>query len=143
MNGVGRFNQPEPFQRDYDGDLDEGEQEDFVPPQRSFSERTAYNQHQQPQPYIPQNAFPQIQPQPVAAPVPNGAPQPVGSEQPYPASQAEGERMPPRRRRRRPIGEHQPKTFAGRPENGGLAQGARENGGSAEESESKPDEASS
>jgi hypothetical protein len=77
MNGGGRFNQSEPFQRDFDGDSDEGDTEDFIPPQRSFTERTAYNQHQQPQPYIPQNAFPQIQPQPAVAPAPNGAPPPA------------------------------------------------------------------
>ena len=127
MNGAGRFNQSESFQRDYDGDSDEGEPEDFVPPQRSFPERTerpVYNQHQQPQPYIPQNAFPQIQPQPqpqpIAAPVPNGAQpasvQPVSGE-PYGAPQADADRMP-RRRRRRPIGEHPPKTFNGRGGNG-------------------------
>jgi len=140
FNGSGRFNQSEPFQRDYDGDSDDGEQEDFIPPQRSFPERATYNQHQQPQPYIPQNAFPQIQPQPVVAPVPNGA-QPVSGE-PYvpPLGQpAEGDRMP-RRRRRRPIGEHEPKTFNGRGGNGSSAQGPS---GAPQPSESKTDETTS
>ncbi|HXW22389.1 MAG TPA: DUF4167 domain-containing protein [Rhodomicrobium sp.] len=138
MNGAGRFQQPEPFQRDYDGDADEGEpEEDFIPPQRSFPERAVYNQHQQPQPYIPQNAFPQIQPQPVVAPAPNGV-QPASAE-PYGPPQGDGDRMP-WRRRRRPIGEHQPKTFNGRNGNGNSAQGPE---GSPLPSESKPDEAAS
>jgi hypothetical protein len=144
FNGSGRYNQSEPFQRDYDGDSDDGEQEDFIPPQRSFPERTTYNQHQQPQPYIPQNAFPQIQPQPlpqpVVAPVPNGA-QPVSGE-PYvpPKGQpAEVDRIP-RRRRRRPIGETEPKTFNGRSGNGSSAQGPS---GAPQPSESKSDETAS
>ena len=146
------FNQSESFQRD-DDDSDEGESDDFVPPQRSFPERTtynqpertAYNQHQQPQPYIPQNAFPQIQPQPlpqpVVAPAPNGA-QPVSGEPygPPQGQQAEGDRMPPRRRRRRPIGESEPKTLNGRSGNGSSAQGA---GGAPQPSESKSDETAS
>ena len=119
--GGGRFNQSEPYQRDYDGDSDDGEQDDFIPQQRSYPERT-YNQHQQPQPYIPQNAFPQIQPQPVVAPAPNGGIQPVAGE-PYGAPPpADAERMP-RRRRRRPIGEPAPKTFNGRSGNGSSADG--------------------
>ena len=144
FNGSGRFNQSEPFQRDYDGDSDDGEQEDFIPPQRSFPERTTYNQHQQPQPYIPQNAFPQIQPQPlpqpVVAPVPNGA-QPVSGEPYVPpqGQQAEGDRIP-RRRRRRPIGETEPKTFNGRSGNGSSAQGPS---GAPQPSESKSDETAS
>jgi hypothetical protein len=141
MNGAGRFNQPEPFHRDFDGDTDEGDSEDFVPPQRSFPERKSYNQHQQPQPYIPQNAFPQIQPQsqPVVAPAQNGAAQPPVAGEPYAAPEGEGDRMP-RRRRRRPIGEHQPKTFNGRGGNGGPAQGPN---GSPQPSESKSEEAAS
>jgi len=151
FNGSGRFNQSESFQRDYDGDSDDGDQEDFIPQHRSFPERverperTTYNQHQQPQPYIPQNAFPQIQPQPlpqpVVAPAPNGV-QPVSGEPygPPQGQQAEGDRMPPRRRRRRPIGEHEPKTFNGRSGNGSSAQGP---GGAPQPSESKTDETAS
>ena len=94
--GGGRFNQGEPFQRDYDGDADDGDGEDYVPQPRPFPERAAYNQHQQPQPYIPQNAFPQIQPQPVT-PAPNGvAPH---SAEPYSPPQ-DADRLPRRRRRR-------------------------------------------
>jgi hypothetical protein len=151
FNGSGRYNQSESFQRD-DDDSDDGESDDFTPPQRSFPERTSYNQperttynqHQQPQPYIPQNAFPQIQPQPlpqpVVAPVPNGA-QPVGGE-PYgapQAQQAEVDRIP-RRRRRRPIGETEPKTFNGRSGNGSSAQGPS---AAPQPSESKSDETAS
>ncbi len=147
LNGGGRFNQGEPFQRDYDGDGDgdEGDSDDYVPRQhqRPFQERPAYNQHQQPQPYIPQNAFPQIQPQPVVpapAPAPNGlAPQGGGVSDPYSAPPQEGDRMP-RRRRRRPIGEPpQLKTFNGRNGNGG----ASANGAPPEGADPKPDESSS
>ena len=145
FNGAGRFNQPESFQRDFDGD-DDGESDDFVPQQRSFPERPerpVYNQHQQPQPYIPQNAFPQIQPQPqpqpAVAPAPNGAQPPVSGE-PFAGPQADGDRMP-RRRRRRPIGDNPPpKTFNGRSGNGGSAQGANS---SPQPGESKPEEAAS
>src|SRR5215468_3957088 len=72
MNG-GRFHQGEPFPRDLDGDSEDGDGEDFVPQQRNYQERPAYNQNQ-PQPFIPQNAFPQVQQhlQPVL-PVSNGA----------------------------------------------------------------------
>lgn len=143
MNGGGRFNQPEPFQRDFDGDSDEGDIEDYIPPQRSFPDRAAYNQHQQPQPYIPQNAFPQIQPpqppQPVVAPAPNGAQPPVSGEPYGDAPQADADRMP-RRRRRRPIGEQQSKTFNGQAGNGGSAQGSN---GSPESGEPKTEEAAS
>jgi hypothetical protein len=150
FNGSGRFNQSEPYQRDYDGDSDDGEQDDFTPPHRSFPERserperTSYNQHQQPQPYIPQNAFPQIQPQPlpqpVVAPAPNGA-QPVSGE-PYAPPQgqpAEVDRIP-RRRRRRPIGEAEPKTLNGRSANGSAAPGPS---AAPQPSESKSDETAS
>ncbi len=162
MNGGGRFNQSEPFQRDYDGNSDEGE-DDFVPPQRSFPDQRSfqerserperperpervYNQHQQPQPYIPQNAFPQIQPQPqpVVVPAPNGA-QPVSAQpvagEPFGAPQGEADRMP-RRRRRRPIGEQPPKTFNGRSGNG-SSQAAPSTDGPPQPVESKPDEAAS
>ena len=145
MNGGGRFNQPEPFHRDFDGDTDEGDTDEYVPLQpqpRAFPERTAYNQHQQPQPYITQNAFPQIQPPP-AAPTPNGtaapAPQPA---EPFAGAQ-EGDRLP-RRRRRRPIGEHEPKSFS-RGNGNGAAQSApaAASGSPAAANESNPEEASS
>jgi hypothetical protein len=143
MNG-GRFNPSENFQRDYDGDGDDGDGDDYVPqqPQRQFPERVervervAYNQHQQPQPYIPQNAFPQIQPQPVA-PAQNGAAPNAG--EPYGAPQ-EGDRMPRRRRQRRPIGEHQPKAFNGRNGDGGPHNAAPANGApQAISDDTKPD----
>ncbi len=142
MNGGGRFNPSEGFQRDYDGDADEGDGDDYIPQQspRPFPERVAYNQHQQPQPYIPQNAFPQIQPQP-AAPAPNGvAP---NSGEPYGTPQ-EGDRAP-RRRRRRPIGELQPKPFNGRSGNGGSHNAAAEANGSPQPAggDGKPDETAS
>ncbi len=144
LNGGGRFNPQEPFQRDYDGNSDDGDGDDYVPHQhqRPFQERQerpVYNQHQQPQPYIPQNAFPQIQPQPVV-PAPNGvAPQ---SADPYGPTQ-EGDRMP-RRRRRRPIGDLPLKTFNGRNGNGGAAAAPGGNGAPAAGSDDpKPDEAAS
>ena len=70
MNGGGRYNQHEQFARDHDTDADEDTGEDFItqqPPR--FLERPVYNQNQ-PQPFIPQNAFPQVQPplQPAAQP---------------------------------------------------------------------------
>lgn len=118
MNG-GRFNQQEPFQRDYDGDSDEAEGDDYAPQQqRVFPERTdqrgfhdrhdrpSYNQHQQPQPFIPQNAFQHAQPQPVI-PAANGASSHPGEG--YGPAQ-DGDRMP-RRRRRRPMGD--PKGYLG------------------------------
>lgn len=104
MNGGGRFSQPETFQRDQD-DSDEETGEDFVtqqPPR--FLERPVYNQNQ-PQPFVPQNAFSHVQPpmQP-AAPVQNGAP---FAGETFPAA-AQGPEGAPRRRRRRPIGENPP-----------------------------------
>jgi hypothetical protein len=153
ING-NRFGQPDGFQRDYDGDDDgEGEGDDFIPRQRSFPERServfterperperververaervervAYNQNQ-PQPYIPQNAFPQIQPQPqpvAPPPAPNGA-APVSAE--AFSAQPEADRMP-RRRRRRPIGEAPPpKPFGARSANGASQDAAAGNG---------------
>src|SRR5579883_500745 len=61
----GRFNQPDAFQRDFDTDSEETESDDYLPQRpapgnlehRGFHERANYNQHQQPQPYVPQNAF--------------------------------------------------------------------------------------
>ncbi len=111
MNGGGRFSQPESFQRDQD-DSDEETGEDFVtqqPPR--FLERPVYNQNQ-PQPFVPQNAFSHVQPpmQP-AAPVQNGAP---FAGETFPAA-AQGPEGAPRRRRRRPIGEPpQPRGFNAR-----------------------------
>lgn len=113
MNGGARYNQGGEFSRDLDTDADEDAGEDFMtqqPPR--FLERPVYNQNQ-PQPFIPQNAFPHVQPplQP-AAPAANGAaaypaenagPQPDGGGQ--------------RRRRRRPIGEHPARSFS--PRHGG------------------------
>lgn len=43
MNGNGRFNQGDPFQRDYDGDSDDGDGDDFVPQQRVFHERPIHD----------------------------------------------------------------------------------------------------
>jgi hypothetical protein len=108
MNGGGRFSQGESFRNDED-DSDEESGEDFVtqqPPR--FLERPVYNQNQ-PQPFVPQNAFQHVQQplQPAVVPVQNGAPFPAES---FPAP-AEGA---PRRRRRRPIAEHPAKSFNGR-----------------------------
>jgi hypothetical protein len=119
MNGGGRFNQGEPFHRDHDGDSDDDAGDDFLPQpqpqQRSFHERPAYNQNQ-PQPFIPQNAFPHVQPQlQPAAPAPNGAaPYQADSFPPSPDGGA------PRRRRRRPMGENPAKGFNGRHAGGGT-----------------------
>jgi hypothetical protein len=122
MNG-GRFHQPEQFQNDQD-DAGEEAGEDFVtqqPPR--FLERPVYNQNQ-PQPFVPQNAFSHVQPpmQPVA-PAQNGAP--FAGEN-FPAAPQEG--AAPRRRRRRPIGEHQPRSFNGRQGAGAAANGVAAGG---------------
>jgi hypothetical protein len=140
MNG-GRFHQGEPFQRDLDGESEDGDGDDFLPQQRSYQERPVYNQNQ-PQPFIPQNAFPQVQQhlQPVA-PASNGA-APHTGESFAPSPEGQGQR----RRRRRPIGEHQPRSFNGR--NGGQP-GSAMNGpapaanGGAPASDTAPDESSS
>jgi hypothetical protein len=140
MNGGGRFNQSESYQRDYDGD-DEGDTDDYVPQQRPFperperAERAAYNQNQ-PQPYIPQNAFPQIQPQPVV-PAPNGLASPPG--EPYSVS-PDSERMP-RRRRRRPIGDLPMKPINGRNGNGGPQGAPAPNGTAPANTDPDSDEA--
>lgn len=109
MNGGGRFNQGEQFHRDHD-DSDEESGEDFVtqqPPR--FLERPVYNQNQ-PQPFIPQNAFPHVQPQlQPAAPTPNGS-APYAGENFGPAPEGAG----PRRRRRRPMGDNAGKNFNAR-----------------------------
>ena len=65
-----------------------------------FLERPVYNQNQ-PQPFVPQNAFSHVQPPYAAGPsVQNGAP---FAGETFPAA-AQGPEAP-RRRRRRPIGE--------------------------------------
>jgi hypothetical protein len=157
QNGAngGRYNPAEPFQRDFDGG-DDDDADDY-PPQRPFRERPPaerapnYNQHQQPQPYITQPAFPQTQPQPQPQPVTpaaNGeAPQnPETQAAPLPeverAPKPEGERGP--RRRRRPLGE-QAKGYNGRngsangsthPSGTGLNGAAPANGAAPDESAS-------
>jgi hypothetical protein len=145
MNG-GRFHQGEPFSRDFEGESEEGDGEDFVPQQRSFQERPVYNQNQ-PQPFIPQNAFPQVQQhlQP-ALPASNGT-------APHTESFAPSEGPGQRRRRRRPMGEHQPRGFNGRhggqpgPAMSGPAQAgngpAPSGNGGAPASDPAPDETSS
>jgi hypothetical protein len=143
MNG-GRFHQGEPFQRDFDGESEDGDGEDFVPQpqpqQRGYQERPAYNQNQ-PQPFIPQNAFPQVQQhlQP-ALPASNGTAPHTGES--FVPPEAQGQR----RRRRRPMGEHQQaRGFNGRdggrpgPANGPAPAG---NGG-APASDPAPDKTSS
>jgi hypothetical protein len=145
MNG-GRFHQGEPFQRDFDSESEDGDGEDFVPQmpqQRSFQERPerpVYNQNQ-PQPFIPQNAFPQVQQHlPPASPVANG------TAAPHTESFAPSDGQGQRRRRRRPMGEHQPRGFNGRhggqsgPAMSGPAPAA--NGGGPA-SDSAPDDSSS
>ena len=142
MNGSNRFGPSDQFQRDYDGDLDEGDGDDYMPlpppPQqhRSVPERAPYipNQPQpynpnQPQPFIPQNAFPHVQPQlqPAA---------PVQAVPPYAGDSFPAPEGAPRRRRRRPIGDHPGKPFNGRHSSPG---GAVTNG-VAPSSDSTPDE---
>ena len=133
MNGGGRFNQ-ESFHRDHDDSDEEESGEDFVtqPPPR-FLERPVYNQNQ-PQPFIPQNAFPHVQPQlQPAAPAQNG-PAPFAGENFGSAPEGAG----PRRRRRRPIGDNPGKPFNAK--QGG--QGTPQANGSAG-SDPVPDEAAS
>ncbi len=132
MNGGGRFNQ-ESFHRDHD-DSDEESGEDFVtqPPPR-FLERPVYNQNQ-PQPFIPQNAFPHVQPQlQPAAPVPNG-PAPYAGENFGSAPEGAG----PRRRRRRPMGDAPGKNFNARQGGQGTSPANASAGG-----DPVPDEAAS
>jgi hypothetical protein len=143
MNG-GRFHQGEPFQRDFDGESEDGDGEDFVPQlpqQRGYQERPAYNSNQ-PQPFIPQNAFPQVQQHlPPASPASNGAAPHTGES--FVPADGQGQR----RRRRRPMGEHQARGFnngrhGGQP--GPAANGPQPavNGG-APAGDPAPDEASS
>jgi hypothetical protein len=163
--GGGRFNQIEPFQRDFDGDYDEGDGEDYVPQQRPFHERPdrpeqrnfrerqdrpeqrnfherperpAYNQHQQPQPYIPQNAFPHAEPQlqPIVPPA-NGVTPYAGENY---ANPQDGDRAP-RRRRRRPIADPQARGFNGRA--GGDHGSPEVNGSVAGGKDTAPDETAS
>jgi hypothetical protein len=140
MNG-GRFHQGEPFARDLDGESEDGDGEDFVPPQRNYQERPVYNQNQ-PQPFIPQNAFPQVQQhlQPVP-PAPNGTAPHTGES--FVPAEGQGQR----RRRRRPMGEQQqPRSFNGRhsAQSGTATNGpaAAGNGGGAG-SDPAPEESSS
>jgi Domain of unknown function (DUF4167) len=133
MNGGNRFNQSESFRHDQD-DGDEEGGEDFVqqPQLPRFLERPVYNQNQ-PQPFLPQNAFQHVQ-----KPIPPVAPAPVQNGAPF----ADGENFPAApegaaqrgRRRRRPIGER----FNGRP----GAAGAPANGAPAG-ADPAPDEAAS
>ncbi len=108
FNGGDRFSQHEPYPRDYDGEGDDGEAEDYVPQQRPYQERPNYHQHQQPQPFIPQNAFPHVQPQPVV-PAVNGT-QPHNGEG-FPGLPDGPDRGGRRRRRRPPLLEGQPKVY--------------------------------
>ena len=116
---------------------DDGEGDDFDPPvpqQRHFQERQPYNPNQ-PQPFIPQNAFPQVQPplQP-AAPAQNGS-APFGGENFTP-----GEGGGPRRRRRRPMSEPPSnKGFNGRH----AGPGGPSSNGAAPGGDPTPDEAAS
>jgi hypothetical protein len=169
INGGGRFNQPDQFQRDYDGDSEDGDSDDYVPQQRGFHERSGherphndrphhersnherpnhdrsnherpvYNQHQQPQPYVPQNAFPQTQPLP--QPIVPAAPN--GSVPPAgDLLNSPVEDRAPRRRRRRPIGEAPPaKPLNGR--NGSDHGAPGMNGAGGNGSTPAPDESSS
>jgi len=139
LNGP-RFAPQDGYPRDFDDDGDGDDGDDFAPQQqrsypeqRSFperAERAPYN-HQQPQPYIPQNAFPQLQPQPVAPVVPNGAAPaaPLNGNGAAPSAEPfsgapDGDRLP-RRRRRRPIGEAAPvKTYANRSGTSALSNAA-------------------
>lgn len=127
-HGGGRFGPAESFPRDYDGEGEDGEADEYTPQQRGhierpeqrqfhdrgeqrhYHERPAYNQHQQPQPYLPQNAFSHAQPQLHQVPPGNGAVPYTGENY---GNQPDGDRMP-RRRRRRPMGDPQGKNFASR-----------------------------
>jgi hypothetical protein len=138
MSGGNRFNPSEQFNNDQDDGDGEGDGDDFAPQQQlpRFLERPVYNQNQ-PQPFLPQNAFQHVQQQPAqqpaqpAAPVQNGAPF-AGGENFPPAQEGPGRG----RRRRRPIGER----FNGRP--GGGAGGAA-NGAAPAGAEPATDEAAS
>ncbi len=132
INGS-RFNQPEQFHSDQE-EAGEEAGEDFAtqqPPR--FLERPVYNQNQ-PQPFVPQNAFSHVQPpmQPVAPAPQNGAPF-AGEDFPAAAPQ---EGASPRRRRRRPIAGER---FNGR-QGAGAAPAAN---GAAAGAEPAPDEATS
>jgi hypothetical protein len=129
MNGSGRFNPAEPFHRDHEDGQDEEGEDGFLPQQRVFEERPAYNQNQ-PQPFIPQNAFPQVQP---PVPAQNGM-APYPSDNFVPSPEGSG----PRRRRRRPMGEHG-KSFNGRHDGGGAPPA----NGAAAGSDTPPDETAS
>jgi hypothetical protein len=135
MNG-NRFGQSGGFDGDAGDEDGDAEGEDFVPHQRSFPERQPYNPNQ-PQPYIPQNAFPHVetpvQPVQQVGAAGHAAPVPFGTES---FSPSDGGVQ--RRRRRRP-GDHPNKGFNGR-HSGPPAPVAN---GSAPNSDSAPDEAAS
>ncbi len=108
MNGGGRFSQGESFRNDED-DSDEESGEDFVtqqPPR--FLERPVYNQNQ-PQPFVPQNAFRMYSSR--CSRLLCLCRMARHSRREFPCSARTGA---PRRRRRRPIGEHPAKSFNGR-----------------------------
>ncbi len=137
LNG-GRFGQPELFRHEHDDDDDAVEDAgEFLPQQTPrFLERPVYNQNQ-PQPFIPQNAFPHVQPQLQPAPPQNGT-------APFPAEGfAPGQEgaQAPRRRRRRPMNEQ---GAGGKSFNGRHAGGpAPANGVAGPGGDPTPDEAAS
>jgi len=137
MNGS-RFDRQE-FHNDHDHDDDAVEDTgEFLPQQTPrFLERPVYNQNQ-PQPFIPQNAFPQVQPQLQPAPAAQNGTAPFPAEGFAPGQEGAAA---PRRRRRRPMNEpHGGKTFNGR-HSGGAAPAA--NGTAAAGGDPAPDEAAS
>ena len=128
MNGGGRYNPSEPFQREFDGAGDDEDGDDFIPqPQKQYHERhdrgprersQNYNQHQLTKTYLPQQAYRFRKRSSLRSSLyrlRNGDADEAG-DQSQPIT-AEGDRAP-RRRRRRPMGEGSPKGFNGR--NGGF-----------------------
>ncbi len=148
LNGSSRFHGHEPLYRDFDGEGEDGDTDDFEPPRRQYQERQPYNQHHQPQPQIPQNAFSHTQPQsaqaqPQAQAQSNGVNGQAHSADrngvaPDGEPAPNGERLQ-RRRRRRPNGEGQMREF---PLRNGSSHPAQGNGAS-EPNDGTPDEASS
>jgi hypothetical protein len=111
LNGARPVHSEAPV-RDFDSL--EGEEEEFpAEPRQHYHEPSPnYRQHQQPQPYVPREAFPQTQPLPQPAiPNVNGA-----SAQPAHQSGYPDHDRGPRRRRRRPMGDGQ--RIYGGPRNG-------------------------
>jgi len=136
INGGGRFNNNDGFQRDYNGnESDEGEDDEFAGQRPAFLERApAYRQHHQQQPYMAQPPFPPNQDQPTIPSDPGSLPQPVEGAGEF----IDGDRGPPKRRRRRPMGDG-PRGFNGR---NGATHGTGPNG-SAPGNDNAPDEAAS